>query len=141
MEDYLHAYVSLGNKHYIQLNEFKKTYDLNLNCCATLLSNNNNDHGLFKQGNFVVANYEMAEKMARAMIEMRDYMEIDLTGGRDFIRAIVAINKRIDLKDILNKLQIREGLQLKRCGDLKQYIRQFEDILNFNQKKEFIRLF
>ena len=143
--DYLHAYISLGNPHYMKLDAFAKEYaskKISLRMCIGILANEEISKEAFAHGNFtVIQSDDMARKIVSFIIETRKYMQdIDFSSSRDYVRAVITIFHRIDTNEILRRLELY-GMKILPKASKKGYLREFEDILNFRNSKNFMRIY
>jgi len=132
--DYLHSYISLGYSQYIDLSEFAKTYSFSVPYALLYATGNfmspQKHIREFRQGKFAFENHEKAENMASFVNELRKHCEGFAWRDRDFLRALSQIFSKIDQKKFLEKLE-KNSLSLTRRTSVRDYLRQFEDVLNF----------
>lgn len=143
--DYLHAYVVLKNQHYIALDAFEKRYrkdGITLRVCISILAKAEISKNAFAEGKFVVTqSLDMAQEIVEFIIASRKYMaEFDFSLSRDYLRTVVRIYSKVDLHEIIRQLETH-GMKLQAKGSIREYLRQFEDVLNFRKSKHILRIY
>lgn len=145
LEDYLHAYIAMGNAQYIQLQAFCKEYSIGPSLAIGALRNTfTNLSGMgvknqFKQGTFVIADLSRAEHFVSFYNALKPYCRNNCQESRDFKRAVGTIFEKIDQKLLLSILA-KNTLKLNRQISRVAYLRQFEDVLNFKKSANITRL-
>ena len=139
LTDYLKSYIDLGKEDYKYLKDFCDKYNFQFGFGLRLLrkSNGATRTGIaeFKAGKFVADNKEFAIETAEHIEAYRRFTENDVHRDRNFLGAILrfSVYKLVDHEEMLKKLKERD-VKIERQGNLKQYLREFEDIFNFRSK-------
>lgn len=137
-QDYLNSYISAGNKHYKELQEFVNHYHLPISFSAALLSGTVSLRGpfydKFKSGDFVVEDRDFAKDIAEKVVALRRYCEESVPSDRDFIRAVETMWEHMDQEQIVDMLSLW-GKKVTRRATTIDYLRQFEDIYKDVYKK------
>lgn len=139
--DYLESYASVGLAAYVTLKEFMQEYNLPFSTALEVLGGiRQTGWTQFKRGEFKVSNLERARLIAEALIELKPHTEAKVSTDKDYIRAVMDILEEVSSADIIAKLEA-SGKTIEPRVDKKSYIRQFEDILNWKSRGDFIRLY
>jgi len=143
LKDYLNAYCKTKNKTYIQVKKFINEYGFSIVDSLTMLSNTKSNQGIdqikFKQGIYEIKDINKAREIAEKMLEVKPYFDRYKT--RSFFLAMSELfhNKNYNHKKFIQKLSAYPT-KLRCCSNKYDYLKNIEDIFNFNQKKK-IRLF
>lgn len=141
--DYLESYIKLGNQNYVILKDFMKKFGLPLTVSADILMGPIGKRGstaeLFKNGKFVINNLRSAIDFAEKLVELKPFTEPNVWRTEGFVSAVKAVYKKVSRKLFIHKLEIY-GRKVKKQGTVLDYIRLFEDILNFRSREQ-IRLY
>lgn len=140
MKDYLDSYIAKGKQNYIALKEFSDTYNLPLSVSMTLLTKQvSHARGDlirdFKNGDFKITDYEWGSDIADKLAELVPFTEGSTANHREFIYALTLVYDVISHKKLIEKLRNNPHLRLKRSITLRNYLRQFEDVINYKAKK------
>jgi hypothetical protein len=139
--DFMMAYIRLGNQNYRQLQQFSKDYNMTIPTSLHLLSGTTGiNHEDFRLGKFTVRSYEKGVQMAKFIQALGPYTEERFLNTKEFIRSILQLYGKIDSKEVLSQLD-KHKLPFKKQPNLKGYLRQFEDIINFRKRNNFSRLY
>jgi hypothetical protein len=141
--DYLQSYIALGNQQYIQLADFVKEYGLSIPQ-ATLIGMNTYENPYkvlkqFRSGLFAFVDKEKAENMASLLNELEKACTDAAWKDREFLRALAVTIEKVSPQELVQKITTY-ALALTRRGNMREYLRQFEDIMNFRQRINHIRL-
>lgn len=141
--DYMESHIQRGNRNYVILRDFHRRFGSTLSVSLLLLSSQGElttDKGLmqkFKRGEFAVKDYHYAEETALRLQEIEPYAEAGIVGDREFIRALSVVYKQVKHDFLMEKLRIHTS-KLQRRANIKDYLRQLEDICNYRQKNKFL---
>jgi hypothetical protein len=137
--DYLESFIAQGKKDYVRLLDFMDEYRLSLSISAMLLGDITSNalvHRLIKKGDFVISNFDKAEREASFLNEIRRYSPDKVWVHREFIKTVMFLDdNNIDYKSILQSLK-KNDLRVTRRPSLRAYVQQLEDILNFDVTKQ-----
>ena len=138
MLNYIQSQIQLGNENYEKLYEFMKAYQLPSGVAAEILSGvDHKDNTLaIKHGYFKVMDYNKAVKVGDFIAKCRKQVVTGVANDRDFIKALIKVNKLdIDRNKFIHKLSFT-GMNLKRMVNRVEYLREFERIYTFRSQTE-----
>ena len=137
--DYLESYIAMGKKNYIELDRFAKEYRISVPLSIMILSNRYSDHATllqeFREGKFEIEDYKKAENMASLIVEIRKHSPDYAWAHRQCIKALAIVQDTIDPKLLTSQLE-RYQLVITRRNSVKEYLRQFENILKSGGRNE-----
>ena len=143
LSDYLNTFVQKGKSDYLEVDRLIKETGLGVDSAAALLYLHDQSltvrfpRELFIDGEFEVRDLEYSrdfyEHVKRLMALLPDKTHI----GRPLIIAIykIYINKEVDFDTLLDRMKSQNSHILKSRDSL-DYLRQFEDIYNFNSPQK-----
>ncbi len=136
--DHLHKYIELGYGEYIKLQDFAKEYGLSIMYARLIAVDSyiqpHKVRDIFNRGRFAFVNEEKAHNMASFINEVRKFAEDSCWRDREFLRACdIMLKSGIDQKAFIRKLDVSNKPLTSRTN-FKDYIRQFEDVLDWNRK-------
>lgn len=139
-EDYLNSFVALGRKPYVILRDILKDYPMSLGNAILILSNRkNNRFAEFKRGNFKIERENYMDTVI-SYSELRKYANKRAWGDREFVMSFIKVLETISWDELKAKLQLfGMGLEAKR--DQRDYLRQWEEVVNFRVKSNTVRLY
>ena len=143
LKDYLNTYCQTGKQTYLNIRDFIDEYGFSIVDSITMLSNTKTNRGIdqvkFKLGIYEIKDINKARETADKMLEVKPYF--DRYRSRSFFLAMSELfhNKNYNHKKFIQKLSVYPT-KLKFCSNKYDYLKNIEDIYNFNQKKK-IRLF
>jgi hypothetical protein len=148
MTDFLQTFIAEGHEDYKYLVNFQKKHSLSISTAVAILSLNINSsyfrapYKLFRNGEFKVIDKGLADDFVVFYKTVAKYTEENTFRDRDFIGALwhVYRNEEIDPEEFLDKVP-KFPQPIYRRANTREYIRQFEDILNYGAKsRDYIRL-
>ena len=148
MGDFLETFIAEGRRDYQELVKFQKKHKLSLSTAVAMLSLNIDSayfgapYKLFRNGEFKIVDKGLSEGFVEFYKVVAKYTEENTYRDRDFIGALWQVyrNEEIKPEDFLERLPKFPQPIYRRAG-VREYLRQFEDILNFNAKsRDYIRL-
>lgn len=141
LDAYMKHYVAKSNKEYEQTNVFVTKRGVNIYSAVGLLSGrtaqpNNELINKFKNGEFVVKDYEYAVKV----VEMRDdFSEFsdDFYKSKTFLNALSRLAKAPEYnhQKMLKKIS-EKPRAFKKCNTVSQYLEMLTEIVNYRSKKQ-----
>lgn len=142
--DYIKSFSKLGRDDYTQLLSFIEYYSFPPSVAVHLLSGDKIGAGGpkgVKEGKFKVRSYDRAVEFADKYVRLRDKLG-RFANTRDFIRALVSVldNKEVSFDRLSKKFDLY-GYKLKRRDSVNDYLRDLEEIYNYKQKGNLVRLF
>lgn len=139
MNDYLESFIQRGHQDYQTLKDFMQNYELPLGVSARLLSGTQmKAHDLvkdFKNGRFEVKEQGYAEALAKTLVGLKPYVEGSLWRSRDFIGALQYAFGIVEPRVLIHKVKTSRN-KVQPRGSVKDYLRQFEDIVNYRSRTE-----
>lgn len=143
-QDYLASYISVGKQAYIEFQEFIQQYQLSIEGGFILLTGDNSArvYRNFKSGKFEFTQEQMEQARDKADLiwEVKNYFIDNGYKRVYFLRAINVIHEKGLGLRLVAKAKAA-GMQLKIQYNVRDYLRMFEDLLNWNQKTNLVRLF
>lgn len=144
-KDYLNSYIALGKEPYIIFNDFIVSHNLSIRQGLQLLKGDDSGESYtkaFKRGllEFSEEDLKNAENKAQLREELTKYF-IDTGYNRaPFFRAIHYLYKMGLSEDLVKKIRVSQQ-PLRSHTRLRDYVRDFEDILNWRRtQKEHVSL-
>lgn len=140
--DYLDSYIQLGNKEYVVLREYMEQYNLPINRALILITGGSGGTwGRFKRGELKIPNTEEVDAFLQAYFTVRPYATPQAWTDREFILAFRRLLRDISIEEFVVKLD-SSGIQIDRFVSVKDYLREFERVLNFKRRDDnHVRLF
>lgn len=140
-DDYLTSYVKLKKPEYIKIEEFRNEYKLSSALAIIILGGLGNRNLIvsFRDGTFQIQDEEKAHRIASFAVELRSLNRDGAWSDRDLLKALARIIEKIDPKIILSKMN-QHNLFLTRRVSVKEYMLQFEEILNYDNNGKTIEL-
>lgn len=140
--DYLRSYVRLKKPAYIKLQQYVETYGLTISNALVFFSKGKWARwSMFKRGEFTIDNEEAAEMMINAYAQMKPYVEsVRVWNDREFVRAVQQLANKISIDEFIAKLEVY-GSPIEYQATTKNYLRVFEEVVNFRMRKNNVRLF
>lgn len=143
MMNYAHFYAKQGFKAYSETITFAQKHHLTISLAIGFLTLTFKDLGIiradFRNGLFIITQREGAEKLLDEIGQIRQYL-VGVEGDRDFYHAYVTMRKQVDFL-ILKETLEKKPLKIEARSNKRDYLREFEDILNYEKQKNLIRLF
>jgi len=148
MQDYLDSFIMRGNKDYLILKQFCAKYPMPITLAIKLLDDssikkNESKVQRFKDGKFKVTTPEFAEVIAKNLEKLLPYVSRpQMIRQESFATALIQAYTKVTPEYLLKRINAYTSLPLREAKVINDYLRQFEDVLNFNLKrKPPVRLF
>jgi hypothetical protein len=142
--NYLHFYAKQGLTSYQEVMTFMETYHISASLAMMALAMTFHDMGTlrsdFKEGRFVVTHREEGKILMDEVTRLRPHALEGVLTDREFYRSYTLLRQQVELDILLNQLEAY-GLKLEPRSRKKDYLRMFEDILNWKKSKNLTRLF
>lgn len=143
MYDYLKSFVELGKPDYVTLMEFAQEHRIS-NAIAMRILSGRFGHTSelvrdFKDGNWKISNYDQADRLASLISEVRKHSPDNAWQHHDCVKALAVLQDKVDPKLLIEQLD-RYGLVVTRRNSVKDYLRQFEGIINSGKQGRAIYL-
>lgn len=144
-QDYLDSYISTGSPKYIELKEFLNEYGFSIEAGFNLLFGDSRGdvYREFREGkfNFTDEQMEAAKAKGDLILDIRSYFVGGAGQSNFFYRTISIIYDKGLAVELANKVKVANP-RLQRQWSVRDYLRMFEDVLNWNKKGgEITRLF
>lgn len=144
LQDYLDSYRELEKDDYVTTAMFMDKWGLSVSNALAILSMGSHvtraGYKEFKEGNFKIKDLKKSDEFAKNLRETAAYTTNNTWKDRDFIRALSKVyEKGIKHEKLISQLQLQPG-PLHRRANVTDYLRQFEDVVNYNQPTR-IRLY
>lgn len=141
--DYLESYIAMGKKEYITLKQFADEYRISIPIAMKLLTNFKHNQELlrdYRDGKFEVEDYDRADQMASLLTEIRKYSPDMAWAQINCVRAVAITQEALDDPKLLVDQLKRYNQVVTRRMSVKDYLAQFENILNANRPGAAIKL-
>lgn len=146
-KDFLNSYIELGKKDYILFNEFKNKYNFPFGATIRILGSidfgkDKDAHRRFNDGRFVVEDIRGATEIAERIVELQKYVHDSVKGSSRFFDAVLMVLKHHEeqFDRIIEKLA-GTGVKIYRTDVAREYLVQFEAVLNKGRVGKPIRLY
>jgi len=141
-KDYLDSYALQGKRDYKRLQELYLETKMPISNLLEIFAKPGFSRwNTFKTGNFKMTEEEKGLAFLENYLDTKPLVVSDrIWGDRDFLRALQQLSGEISLDDFIKKAK-RTGQLIDHRLTSKDYLRQFEEILNFRQRKNIVRLF
>lgn len=148
MTDYLHTYIAEGKEDYVKTHEFCRKHGITISMAMAILNLDieKADFGapyrLFKSGEFKIKDQALSDEFVEFYKQAAKYTVETTWRDRDFVRTLWRVYRmeEINPEDFLTQLE-RYAKPIYRSAGVKEYSRQFEDILNYGVKGANLRLY
>jgi hypothetical protein len=144
LANYAHFYAKQGLKPYQEVIQFAEKYHVSISLAVGALtmtfhgmSNLKND---FKEGVFQITHREEAVVLMDEVTELRPFLIGNTIADREFYRAYIILRSQIDFT-VLRDTLAQKRLKIEPRSVKKDYLREFEDILNYEKSKNLVRLY
>lgn len=143
--DYLRSYASLGKEEYkIVLHYYEKT-GIILSNLVTIFSGALTKTGMwttkpFKEGHMKIPNLKESEDFVIDYLKFRSLVSPRVFNDREFVIALRRLFNDISADEFIALLS-GYGRPIEYRATVKDYLRQFEEVVNWRQRKIFKRLF
>lgn len=143
LRNYLESYAKEGKPDYIALLRFCDKYGLPVStgievCCGDYDGSKSRQ---LRLGKLNLGNMVEADNTAKILVTLAPYCERGAYRSRTLIRAIRRMNDaEINYQKIIDVLNKTDG-KIKDNSNYRDLLRQFEDIVNYKSKTNFIRLY
>lgn len=141
--DYLQSYISQGKENYKTIQEFMDRYELPVSTAVEILAGPQYGGGKwasFKRGEFEIPSMEESVVVADAVVKIKPYCGPRVWRDMDFIRALRRAMQTATVDALIEKLEA-SGRLIEAQVDTRSYMRQFEDIINWKSRGDFLRLY
>lgn len=143
LKDYLDAFVELNNQNYITYKKLWKKYPFPHNILLTIILGKKNAMlDRFKEGNLILTDDIVftTEAKIKQILDFKEYFSE--FKRRSFVYALLTIFQipDYDHKRMIEKLSY-QGAKLLVCTKVDDYLKQLEDIYNYQQQKNKVRFF
>ncbi len=144
MTNYAHYYAKQGKQTYIDCIAFAEKYKVSIALAIATLagafSDKRNIRPNFKDGLFEIINMEESIAFMDKALQLRPFMIDTVYTNRNFYTAFLKLLDKVPFAQFLETLKSKR-LKIEYRGSRKEYLREFEDILNFEKSKNLIRLY
>lgn len=139
--DYLNSYAALGIEDYVVLKHYVDKYKITLSNAIGIFSNAAfGQHALFKSGKWKMADEKKGEEFLLGYILFRPVVPSRVFNDREFTRALKKLFVTISAEEMIARIE-EIATTIEYTTTVKDYLRQFETILNYRKTSNFIRLF
>lgn len=144
-KDYLRYWIKQGNEHYVYFKQFMRKYGFGYSVSLALLgleraSDGNRLTDIFNAGKFIPKYKVYAEDMGDKCLEMKEYGAF--ATNRTFVLAFDEAKKMdgYDHETFMKKLEMAPD-RFRKCSSQENYLRMMEDVINYHNHGERIRLY
>lgn len=136
--DYLHAYIAMGIKGYEKVDEYVKNGVMLSNAIRIL-----NPHAgwtNFKNGKFKIENEEASDLFVEGYLKLKPFVETRVFNDREFVSALNKLSNKISIEELIGFIE-SQAEKIEYSATERDYLRQFESIINFHKRSNYTRLF
>lgn len=140
--DYLNSYIAQGKKEYVQLAEFADEYRISVPIAMRILGGRVDDSHIlkaFRSGHFAIANLEQAHNLASLISEVRKRSPDGAWAHRSCLKALAKLQVSMNPRLFTDALERYNQIVTRRVS-VKDYLRQFENIINAGREGKEIHL-
>lgn len=141
INDYLHSYVSRKVPAYVRVAEYAKKWGLTVANSIAILASDTDKHLQapyieFRTGQLKILGEDYADEFAAHIHRIRPYTVDGIWQNREFLQAlkIIIYREELDVDELVGKLEAY-GRPINREVNVKEYLRQIEDIWNRGQRR------
>jgi hypothetical protein len=143
IDDFVNFYAERGDEQYIFVKELREKHKLSSTVVVNLFSSNVSNKAI-KEGRMVLYS-NMGEKdllldMLDQYLSLRPVLPKHIFTDFDFVRALRKMFKQVDAQTIIDALNA-SGRDVVTQNREKDYLRFFEEVVNFKKKKNILRFF
>lgn len=133
--DYLLSHIAQGKKEYIDLKELADEYRLSVPLAIRILDGRFDDNVVrdFRDGKLTIKNREQSESLASLVSEVRKHTPDNCWSHIRCVEALSRLNVQMNPRLFLEALDRYQQVITRRMS-VKDYLRQFENILNAGGK-------
>ncbi len=143
-DDYMNGYIGLKIQPYVVMKEFLDEYDFSLEIGFLLLFSDNRAtmYRTFKSGDLKVSDEQLkvGRDKANYVLSIYNYFTEGKPRSKYFYRAFNKVYAEGLAEELLERLE-KQNPSLQQAWTLKDYLRLFEDVLNFKKSSNLTRLF
>lgn len=136
--DYLNAFIIQGDRDAMELRDFMKEYKFTIAIAVRILSGSESADKMkdFRAGKFEIKDMDWAHEVASLLSLIRDYSPDYAHGHTACLRAVMRLHDELkDPKRFERKLKQYNAI-ITRRPSTKDYLKQFESILNAGESKQ-----
>lgn len=144
-KDYLKYWIDQGNEHYIYFKQFMRKYGLSYSVSVGMLglgqaTSGNRLTDIFNGGKFIPKEKAYAEDMGDKILEMLEYGSF--ANDRSFVLAFDEVMRmdEYDHQTFMKKLEMAPD-RFTKCSTKENYFRMMEDVINYHNHGQKIRLY
>lgn len=141
--DYMYSYCELGSEDYKLLRRVVETHGITISNAITIYSGFNNQGQRwmeFKQGNFKVKNKEAADIFTQKYLLFKSLVAKRIFNDREFLYALRQLQESMDIQAFIDQMT-EQATPIEYQATTKDYLREFEKVLNYRKRGEYVRLF
>jgi hypothetical protein len=138
--DYLASYASLGIKEYAVIQDLLTQGVPTINNALIILTGGGGTgYHQFKRGKLRITNEDYEDTVA-AYIAIRPHAALRAWKDREFLQALIHVLRKVDIATLTAKLETY-GTRIEPQITVKDYLREFEEVINFRAKGSALRLY
>lgn len=139
--DYLYSYISLGNQNYILAKQLLDKYKISITNFI-LINNNFKAFGypVFKRGKMVIADPERVSEFLEKVQALRPYLSKQVFEDKHFFLGLNIVLEKTTIEDLIERLD-SYGRPINAHARVIDYLRQFEEVVNWGKRGKIIRYF
>lgn len=140
--DYLESYASSGKQDYIKILEKLKETKILLGILLRVYDGFRMGSGWqsFKRGEFKIQNEQEVDEFIDKLVLIREFVPARIFNDTQFVVAIKKLLEQISIEEFIVKLA-EQAEPIEKKSTVKEYLREFETVLNFKKRGDYIRLF
>jgi hypothetical protein len=141
--EYLRSYVELGKETYIKIEELLKTYDVALDTLFVFATGDSDLDMYDKFRDGVLTLNDEHFKQVEELLQVKDQLQPFFIDSGHKSRVFARVIKKLHREGLIDRLlekTIASSPRFRRAGNVKEYLRMFEDVMNYNQKTNKVNL-
>lgn len=143
ISNFAHYYAKQKIQSYIDCIKFAEQYHISISLAAGALTMTFHGMGgvreVFKNGRFSITHEEEARALMDEITEIRSNL-VSVTTDREFYRSYTIMRQQVEF-DVFRDVLLGKRLKIEPRANKKEYLREFEDVLNYEKSKNLIRLY
>ncbi len=142
--DFLKSYVEQGAEQYIELEKYLST-GIRLTNLVQIFSRDTKEKGggvwsEFKRGKFTFRNKEQGDMVVEALVALKPFATQRAWNDREFVSALTRALHDVTLPELMMKID-EYGQKIEGRASVRDYLRQLEEIVNWNMRTNITRFF
>lgn len=142
--NFLNSFIENGYQEYIVLRDFLVHHKIGISIAISLMTGSlkrpDMDKSMqdFISGEFKITHLKRGEEFIAQTEKLSRYLEGDYWKSLNFLRALEIVYQEVD-PDLFRERVANSNIRLRRRPSVREYLRDFEEVYNYRQKREITR--